>query len=98
MSRSQQRDRTRRPLPLTCLANQSCGPPLREGDMSILHRRHLLAATAAAGTASQFVRVRPASAQQQRPITMVVAYAAGGGTDVAARGVAALPSPALGGQ
>lgn len=65
--------------------------------MPILPRRRVLATTAAALAASQTVRVGPAQAQQ-RPITMVVAYAAGGGTDIVAREFIPPFSTELGGQ
>lgn len=74
----------------------ACVSPVRSTDMPALSRRRVLAA-AVPLAASQAGRARPAHAQQ-RPITMVVAYAAGGGTDIVAREFAPPFSAELGGQ
>lgn len=58
-------------------------------------RRHLLATALAAAGLPRAVRAQPA---QGRPITLVVPYAAGGGTDIVAREFAPLFAQELGGQ
>jgi len=65
--------------------------------MLILPRRRALTATAVSLAASQSGWMRPAHAQR-RPITMVVAYAAGGGTDIVAREFVPPFAAELGGQ
>jgi tripartite-type tricarboxylate transporter receptor subunit TctC len=55
----------------------------------VLHRRALIAGTAAAAAATTALAPRAArAAWPERPMTMIVAYPAGGGTDVAARTLA----------
>ncbi|MCC2664185.1 MAG: 3-phosphoglycerate dehydrogenase [Geminicoccaceae bacterium] len=55
----------------------------------MLHRRALIAGTAVAAAATTALAPRAArAAWPERPMTMIVAYPAGGGTDVAARTLA----------
>ena len=63
----------------------------------MLQRRIVLAGTVAL-CGSPFGRPAPRAQQQQRPITLVVPYAPGGGTDIVAREFAPIFSQELGGQ
>ena len=63
----------------------------------MLQRRIVLAGTVAL-CGSPFGGRAPRTQQQQRPITLVVPYAPGGGTDIVAREFAPIFSQELGGQ
>lgn len=66
--------------------------------MSGFNRRRLIAAAGAALAGSTLPRgARAQAAYPARPITMIVAFAAGGGTDVAARSIARYMEKHLGG-
>src|SRR5262245_16698198 len=69
-----------------------------ENVMKLPHRRQFLHLAAGAAALPALSRVAPAQAYPTRPVTIIVPFAAGGGTDVAARIIGEYMSRTLGQQ